>query len=180
MKSFIYPLLIVTVTLIGSAQTATQDAYPNFGEHWLQMSERDRLFYIEGFEAGTKLAILTFLCPNPPNGCSYESELRKQLNKKMLSDFNNDAISKVKTDLYKDPANSFIIDGWIYRVAKEKLEGKNIDELLIWGRKEAQRIVRKRKEERPRLRRSGRRRLSYLRRSPTAPTRIRRAPALSR
>jgi hypothetical protein len=50
-------------------------------------------------------------------------------------DFGIEAISKVMTDLYKDPANTYISEDYMYFLAIQRLKGEDVELLLRKARK---------------------------------------------
>ena len=74
-------------------------------------------------------------------GCSADSvEMKVWVELVNLFSFINDhvdAILKVMDDLYKDPANTYIIANSIIEIACQKLKGEDIEPLLQEARKKA-------------------------------------------
>ena len=85
-------------------------------------TEREWDFYIERIE----------IFPDISNYCiKYLESLRFKF------DFSLEAIRKVITDLYKDPANTYISVASMYLLAGRKLKGEDIEPLLQEARKKA-------------------------------------------
>ena len=119
----------------------------NYGEIWLKLSDWDRGLYIGGFVGGMDLwsiKILPILASKiKENLLTYEeTEVIQE-----LMDFRNyfDGLAEdvdgmrnivnIVTDLYKDPANTYIPTYKMIEFAYKKLKGEDIEPLLREARK---------------------------------------------
>ncbi|MGE0885682.1 MAG: hypothetical protein AB7P14_19205 [Blastocatellales bacterium] len=129
-QNFLIALLFLLCTSIAIAQ----DKPTKYGEIWVSLSDSQKFMYLQGYRDGINATvsvgfILTYDCPGQP---PYKMN---EVSKKVLPDFDNNAITKVMTDIYKDPANVFIPFSAMVGLANDKLNGENIEEKLRTLRK---------------------------------------------
>lgn len=95
----------------------------NSGKFWNALSKIDRSFYLIGFVDGESDVYLKVMNDIPP--ARLES-LRSQT----ATMYDNASIRDVMTNLYSDPANTYIkIESMIY-IARDKLSGKDVEPLV--------------------------------------------------
>jgi len=150
MKRIIIILLIAVCLISFMDMTySAKEYYINYGEMWLKLSNGYRFLYITGFIGGMDLwgiKILPILTSKMrENLLTYEET---EVIQKLL-DFRNyfaglvgdvdgfKNIINIVTDLYKDPANTYIPTYKMIEVAYQKLKGKDIEPLLREERKKA-------------------------------------------
>jgi len=112
---------------------------PSSGEAWNMLSVTNKRFFMIGFQGGIAMS---FNKVDPiVVGCSADSvEMKVWVELVNLFNFINehvDAILKVMDDLYKDPANTYIIANSMIEIACQKLKGEDIEPLLQEARKKA-------------------------------------------
>lgn len=93
-------------------------------ESW---SNDARLIYLQGFMDGQSETHLTYFNVLPPKS-------RDALARKTFLRYELPALRDVMTDLYKDPANTYIrLSSMIY-IARDKLDGLDIERRLRYSR----------------------------------------------
>ena len=118
---------------------ASAEELPSSGEAWNMFSVTTKRAFMIGFQGGIAMS---FSKVDPiVVGCSADSvEMKVWVELVNLFNFINehvDAILKVMDDLYKDPANTYIIANSIIEIACQKLKGEDIEPLLQEARKKA-------------------------------------------
>lgn len=121
------------------AKTAFATEPYNFAEQWRSWNVVTREAYISGVVDGIAEAFfvtMTTVAPDklPKNPVSAEV---KKATDKLFVRYTKDQIGDVITDLYKDPANGFIITLDMFFLARDKIEGKDIAKGLMEARKKA-------------------------------------------
>lgn len=119
---------------------ALAEGPPNFANFWTSMNAHEQTFYLEGYSQGVLYGIFEMAVIYNNEEDREKTEKERQLIKKIyLRDNSIDmkVLSKVITDLYSDPANSYIETNEMIFLAKDKLQGQPIDEKLIRARKYA-------------------------------------------
>lgn len=161
MVLFIVVFLIIVLT---NSIYALNESF-NFREYWNSWTDYERIIYLLGIRDGlleqptanpnSLLVNFDSYCDNtdpqsPPKGLylyRYPEEVREVIQDesfkawKIIIAFGSpkiplETIRDVMTDLYKDPANSFISFSDISFLAFWKLKGKSIESVLIELRKE--------------------------------------------
>ena len=114
-----------------------QDELYNYGRTWTSLSNYTRDFYLWGFRDGLVEATFgTGTVGTPPPILDRKTvEARWE---SLSWGFDYTVIRDVVSDLYKDPANAFIPFPRMVYIARDKLKGQSIGELL---RKERNRAV---------------------------------------
>jgi hypothetical protein len=110
-----------------------------YGDLWSQLSQNEKYFYLSGYQDG----IATFLGASLPQmaGCECREPKEAGLNRVQHTfqavrvDLDLETVAKVMTDIYKDPANVFIMFPQMVRLAVDKLKGKDIGQDIIDNRK---------------------------------------------
>lgn len=117
---------LAIVSVVGWSQFDATDRV-DFGRQWKSWSNQTRLVYMAGFVDGgsaTYLAVFNDL----------SSERREALRKATAVMYDSEAIADVMTDLYKDPANTFIRHDAMVYIARDKLDGNDIEGRLRYAR----------------------------------------------
>jgi hypothetical protein len=129
---FSYPhLLNAAFLLLFATQAFGQIPMPKYSEAWSNASHEIRMAYLEAYQSGVWDAVIigTFhiqtKCPH-----SEQLNMMNQIKEQLFTTIDYDTIIKVITDLYRDPANTYISWAQMLRLAKQKLEGKDIKEYL--------------------------------------------------
>lgn len=126
--------LIAFLFLLCISNAVAQDKPTKYGEIWASLSDSQKFMYLQGYRDGINATvsvgfIFTHDCPGQP---PYKMN---QVSKKVLPGFDNSTITKVMTEIYKDPANVFIPFSAMIGFANDKLNGENIEEKLRTVRK---------------------------------------------
>ena len=144
-------IFIIAVCLLCSTwgiSCLAQEPY-NYGKIWNSWSDYTRSVYIMGFKDGLQRHInfpflMRLIIEEKDVFDKYlkDSEVVKTEEKgnRILWDFimfDDEAIRNVMTDLYKDPANTYISSYDMSGIAHRKLKGDSIDVLLREAREEA-------------------------------------------
>ena len=112
----------------------------NFGKYWFQLPPVARSAYVDGIVDGVGYAYFEAASEwLPPGEITKKPEPEKvaKVRKKIFIMVDRDTIISVMTDLYRDPANTFIDTKDMLYIARDKLLGERIDDRLISARKEA-------------------------------------------
>jgi hypothetical protein len=99
----------------------------NFGREWRSWSGTTRNVYMDGFMSGQADTYLALVNDLP-------AHRKEPLSQATFLFFDTDAIADVMTDLYKDPANAFIRFGAMVYIARDKLNGRDIEARLRYSR----------------------------------------------
>ncbi|MFY9610604.1 MAG: hypothetical protein WAU45_18585 [Blastocatellia bacterium] len=121
--------ILISSTGIGQTQPG------RYGDLWLRLSDNEKYFYVTGYEEG----ISSFLGESivALAGCDCREPKEAALNRiqgtfqSVRVDLDSGTVAKVMTDIYKDPANVFIMFPQMVRLAIDKLKGKNIEEDIV-------------------------------------------------
>jgi hypothetical protein len=105
----------------------------DFGQQWTGANEVARLWYLTGFKDGSADAYQK----------AFENEFRvpgrtygqvagqfEPVRLVTFTAYDPDVLSRVITDLYRDPANTFISHAGMVYIARDRLDGKNVEPLL--------------------------------------------------
>ena len=127
MTSRLAPSIFVVATLICVPVSSAQNELANYGEEWNTWSEGLRSVYLRGFIAGQSNTYLALENDLPP-------ERREPLRLRTFTFYGIDALSDVMVSLYADPANTFIrFDAMVY-IARDKLNGEDVELRLRYSR----------------------------------------------
>ena len=150
MKKIIIIFIIVFCLLsFAGSSCLAQENYKNYGEIWLKLSDGYRVLYIMGFVGGMDLLAIKILpiltLKIKENLLTYEeTEVIQELLyfRNYFLGLAGDVdvvknIFNIVTDLYKDPANTYIPTYKMIEVAYQKLKGEDIEPLLQEARKKA-------------------------------------------
>jgi hypothetical protein len=126
-------LMLAVVVLVTSISAVwAQDAQPfcmrvsskvDFGDRWKGWSPLAHWAYIDGFVDGQSGTFLKMSQGLP--SAKYE-----ELSKATFVFYNTDVLEKVLTDLYQDPANTFIVFSSMIYIARDKLSGLDVEPKL--------------------------------------------------
>ena len=108
----------------------------NFGSMWKGWSNEVRLIYLDGFIGGrseTFLVVFDSLSP----------EARGSLRLRTTVLYNPDVLRDVMTDLYSDPANTFVRFEVMVYIARDKLSGREVESRLRSAREQEYAIPRR-------------------------------------
>jgi hypothetical protein len=118
------PLAVVTFIVVGSCVTSAQDEQLfNYGKQWKSWPEISRLTYLMGFVNGQDSAYWALRGDVPP-------ERREPLRLKTYTFYDDDALRDVMTNLYAEPANTYIRYSSMVYIARDKLAGNDIEPVL--------------------------------------------------
>ncbi|NKE72170.1 hypothetical protein [Candidatus Manganitrophus noduliformans] len=112
----------------------------NYGRYWSQLPPIARSAYVEGIVDGGSHAYFQAASEwLPPGEIIKKPEPEKVgiVRKKVFIMVDPNTIISVITDLYKDPANTFIDTVDMLYIARDKLLGEKIDDRLVSARKKA-------------------------------------------
>lgn len=150
MKRIIIIFIIVCCLLnFTGISCLAQENLLNFGEFWLRLSLLDRTIYISGFVSGIDLCILKFspilTSETKVDFLTYEERdtILKLIDLRsyfwgLAGDVDGvKNIINIVTDLYKDPANTYIPACKMIEFAYQKLKGEDIEPLLREAREKA-------------------------------------------
>ena len=141
MKSFPQKVLVyVWVFLMCSISNVFGSEQYNYANTWQSWTVYDRYVYLWGFQEGSNTAYLAAADNWLPPGTLFQKPEAKEVKKVRESTFlffDLKTIRDVVTDLYNDPANSYIPFEKIIYVARDKLRGEDITEALRKARKDA-------------------------------------------
>jgi hypothetical protein len=127
--------------LIFSKTALAAEPY-NYAELWRSWNIVAREAYITGVVDGIAEAFIVTLKNLVPDklGKSPTPTGVKKTTDKLFVRHTKNRIRDVMTDLYKDPANSFIHKVDMFFLARDKIEGKDIGKGLMEARKKAMEI----------------------------------------
>jgi hypothetical protein len=128
-------MVLVSVAVFAQSAPAPQQTQGsrwirfNCGREWRTWTDAMRQVYVNGFMSGqadTYNAVSNNL----------SSDQRESLYKATFLFYGPDAIADVMTDLYKDPANTFIRHGAMVYIARDKLSGRDVEPMLRHSRED--------------------------------------------
>src|SRR5882672_5092347 len=119
---FVLVLPLSTSALPLPAQSISGDPI-NFGEIWNSWPGEKREVFVAGYTEGVADAF---------SGCSnyLASTSRETVRKQIFVVYDYTVLARVVTDLYKDSANTFIRTGSLILIARDKLNGQDIEARL--------------------------------------------------
>lgn len=129
---FILILSMYLIFLFLSNQSISLSQTPyNYGKMWKSWSSQVQIAYIKGFIDGVINGIYKYhIYEKYTNNEGKLPELPKKISEQLISMSELEGIHNVVSDLYKDPANSYIgLENIIY-LARDKLRGKDIEKDL--------------------------------------------------
>jgi len=103
----------------------------NYGKMWKSWSSQVQFIYIKGFIDGVISGVYKYhIYDTCTNNEGKLPELPEIISEQLISMSELEGIHNVVSDLYKDPANSYIgLENMIY-IARDKLRGKDIEKDL--------------------------------------------------
>ena len=119
------------------AETAVAAEPYNYAELWRSWNIVAREAYISGVVDGIAEAFIvtmTTVAPDKVAKTPVPAEVKKTTDKLFVR-YTREQIRDVITDLYKDPANGFINTLNMFFLARDKIEGKDIEKGLMEARK---------------------------------------------
>ena len=140
------PVVVLSVWLIASGVIRAQGDEPyNYAVFWRSWDAVAREAYIHGVVDGTGSTYFTaaqeWLGVSRLTSKPEPANVTKVRERVFLREVESQ-VPPVVTDLYRDPANAYIVLIDMVYVARDKLEGKNIDAPLTAARKRALELYR--------------------------------------
>lgn len=135
-------LRIVAVAILVNCSGIAHSASPyNYSALWLAWGETAQGAYIDGVVDATGRAFFTTLNAVAPDKAlppkfSDDPEVHKVIDQLFVRDTSS-LLQGVMTDLYKDPANSFIDTLDVFFLARDKIEGRDISKDIVEARRKA-------------------------------------------
>src|SRR5205823_6846189 len=118
----------IAVLLLFVASTARNQTDPvNFGEAWKSWPNDVRVVYLQGFMDGQSETHLAYFNVLPPKS-------REALARRTFLRYDLPILRDVITDLYRDPANTYIRLAVMIYIARDKLDGIEIEQRLRYAR----------------------------------------------
>jgi len=99
----------------------------NFGQEWKDWTRPIRLIYLSAYMDGESDTYQKAVFDLP-------AAKREPFRLATALFFDVGAIADVMTDLYKDPANTFVRTGAMVYIARDKLSGKDVEAMLRYSR----------------------------------------------
>lgn len=128
-------LALITLGVLAGTNISAQDELFNYGREWIPWSNTSRSIYLEGFVDGQSNTYAALLNDLPAGR-------REPLRIQTFTFYDGAAIRDVMTNLYSDPANTYIrYDSMVY-IARDKLNGKDVDPRLRRAREQDRGFVR--------------------------------------
>lgn len=127
---------ILAALVVATSFHADAEELFNFGKTWKEWSDLTRDVYLWGFRDGSFSTILTTQSAWRSRAEIDAPDVKKVWDQVFIS-FEYASIRDVVTNLYKAPANTFVPFHRMVYVARDKLNGENIDEALRKERKMA-------------------------------------------
>jgi len=132
-------LFIIVVLLVMSGQLLAE-APPSFGEYWNSLSVNERVTFLSGYRSGFAqcLSGITDILELPLTDSASE-QIMQLLRDYYIDDEYIDfmTLSKTITNLYGNPANSYVELPEMISIAKYKIKGESIENRLLDARKRA-------------------------------------------
>lgn len=132
-----FAIVLICVSIL-TVNGSAQDELFNYGRQWNGWSNVSRSVYLEGFVDGQSNTFLALTNDLP-------AARREPLRLKTFTFYEADALRDVITNLYKDPANTFIRHDSLLYIARDKLSGKDIEPALRLAREKDRGFVRRQK-----------------------------------
>jgi hypothetical protein len=119
------PSLLFSVSLIFATANASaqEQVLFDYGKQWNAWSSDRRLIFVEGFVEGQSATFFALFNDLPPGR-------REQLRLERFTFYKSDVLSSVMTSLYADPGNTYIRYGSMVYIARDRLNGKDIEPVL--------------------------------------------------
>lgn len=120
--------VIAAVTL--SMTASAQDELANYGRTWNRWPNAIRSIYIEGFVDGQSHTFITVM-----DDLNVTDKQREALRVKSFVMYQPEPLRDVMTNLYSDPANTYVGFDWMIYIARDKLSGKDVEPELREARR---------------------------------------------
>ena len=132
-------LLFIIFIILPVANDSFSEEPTNYAEVWESMNVVARQAYVIGVIDGIAEAYYTTMINLAPEKLSEKPESAevKKVKEKLFVRYTRSQLREVMTDLYRDPANSYIITVDIFFLARDKIEGKDITLAIREARKRA-------------------------------------------
>ncbi len=134
-------ILFLIVFLLTIPNIVLAEVPANQSKYWQSLTANERTYYLYGHQDGIyKNFFEMFDIISKPLDKS-ESYKLNQLFTEMIIDYkviDVTVLSNVISDLYNDPANSYIEVGDMTRIARDKIQGKSVDNKLLEARRRIQ------------------------------------------
>ncbi len=133
--------IVSLIVLLTMPNMISAESRHDFGKFWKALDPYERRLYLEGHNHGMSNyyteAIHIF---DKDNDKSKTIKMTKLLLEYYIGDANIDmtVMCDVITDLYNDPANTYIEYFYMIPIAREKIQGKSIEDKLLQARRLAQ------------------------------------------
>jgi len=101
----------------------------NYGREWNMWSNVSRSIYLDGFVDGQSSTYAAVLNDLP-------SDRREPLRLQTFTFYERDSLRDVMTNLYGDPANTYVRHGSMVYIARDKLSGKDVEPVLRRAREQ--------------------------------------------
>jgi|GEM_PF-4942271 len=135
-------ILIAGIVLALFTVTAYAAERFNFGEHWTASTIPEKMLFMQGYQAGYIIGAMHATRSLMP--IATEEEKQAAFNKAATiynqRRFANDMLASILVmmdRLYENPENHYIDRGIMLELAIDKLQGRNIEEDLLFQRKAA-------------------------------------------
>ncbi len=141
MKKIIVVIAMLSI-LFMIPNTAFSEEMTDYGTIWKAWGSQGQHAYLWGFLDGSTTIILAAM--DEMTSSRKQAEMSKNCgvildnaNKKTATLFDENKLIDVMTNLYKDPANSYIMPGDMVYIARDSLKGDDITNALLKVRKRA-------------------------------------------
>jgi len=121
----------------GAATALPQEELFNYGQEWTAFSNPMRWVYLRGFVDGQSNTYLAMID-------DVQLDRRETLRLQTFTFFDAVALSAVMTSLYADPANAFIRYEAMVYIARDKLNGNDVEPSLRHARETKRGFTRQR------------------------------------
>ncbi len=127
--------ILIAVFLISILTKISFAAEPyNFANLWQAWSVAAREAYLDGMVDGIAEAYWVTRSNLAPNKTEKETKVTTE---RLFVRYTRNQLREVISDLYKDPANSYITTSDMFFLARDKIEGKNIEKGIMEARSAA-------------------------------------------
>lgn len=112
----------------------------DYGKIWATWGKEGHTAYIGGFNHGKNHALLIVgneIFNSNNRGDKVPETFYENIRVNIETLYDTNKIIDVITNLYKDPANSYIAFNNIFYIAQDSLSGKDVSKDILWARKAA-------------------------------------------
>lgn len=135
-------IITAFIIMLLSATSSNSDERYNPGKTWASWSDYTRNIYLTGFNDGASRAFMgaawEWLDHEDLRNVPRPEHVTKVANKTLIKD--RPVIRDITTNLYTDPANTYISFGDMFFIAQDKLDGKDVNQELLKARKVAKKL----------------------------------------